>query len=358
MGQSPSAASVSPVAPGADTPHGVARMPTRLGAPAFISAEPSEDAPTLALAPPDLRPWRDGGTGVDYVHLRDSGVPGPTVMLQALTHGNELCGAIALDGLLRHDVRPLRGRLVLAFANMEAFHRFDATQPFASRYVDEDLNRVWDDAVLFSPRESVELRRARELRPFIDSADQLLDLHSMQEPGAPALTICGMTDKSVPLARALGQPATLLVDTGHAAGLRLIDRGGFADPSSPRQAVLVECGAHWEALSADMALDVCLRFLSHLGMVDANWAAAHLPCPLPQRQRLVRVDQGLTARSAAFRFTLPVHHLMEIPRAGTLLAEDAGHRWHTPHDNCVMIMPMLRPGRAGQTMVRLGVYED
>ncbi|SEL30676.1 Predicted deacylase [Roseateles sp. YR242] len=353
MGPSPPPASVSPVAPATTTRDGVAGTPA-----ATTRTSTRTLTQTSSLVPPDLRPWRDGGTGVDYVHLRDSGVPGPTVMLQALTHGNELCGAVALDWLLRHDVRPLFGRLVLAFANMDAFHRFDAAQPFASRYVDEDLNRVWDDAVLLSPRDSVELRRARELRPFIDSADRLLDLHSMQEPGAPALTICGMTDKSVALARAIGQPGTLLVDTGHAAGLRLIDRGGFADPRSPRQALLVECGAHWEPPSADMALDVCLRFLSQLGVVEAGWAAAHLRCPLPDRQRLVRVGQGLTARSASFRFVLPVHHLMEIPQAGTLLAEDNGHQWRTPHDHCVLIMPMLRPGRAGQTMVRLGRYED
>jgi predicted deacylase len=316
------------------------------------------EPPPVALLPPDLRRWRDGGTGVDHVHLRDSGQPGPTVMLQALTHGNELCGALALDWLLRHDVRPLRGRLVMAFANVQAFQQFDAAQPFVSRYVDEDMNRIWDDSVLLGPRTSVELRRARELRPFIDGADLLLDLHSMQEPGAPALTICGMTDKSVPLARALGQPATLLVDTGHAAGLRLIDRGGFADPLSPRQAVLVECGAHWETTSADMALDVCLRFLRHAGLVEGSWATQHLRCAPPQRQRLVRVGQGITARTAAFRFTQPVHHLLEIPRAGTLLAEDDGQQWRTPHDDCVLIMPMMRPGRGGQTMVRLGRYED
>ncbi len=319
---------------------------------------PDTPTPPLALSPPDLRPWRDGGSGVDHVHVRDSGRPGPTVMLQALTHGNELCGAIALDWLLRQQVRPLRGRLVLAFANMAAFERFDPNSPYASRCVDEDLNRVWDDAVLHGPRDSVELRRARALRPFIDAADVLLDLHSMQEAGAPPLAICGMTDKSLPLARALGQPATMLVDTGHAAGLRLIDRGGFADSASPRQALLIECGAHWEAISAELAIDVSLRFLRHLGVVDADWAESHLRCPLPERQRLLRVGEGIAARSQAFRFVMPTHHLMVIPRAGTLLAEDDGHRFFTPHDDCVLVMPSRRAGEAGQTMVRLGRYED
>ncbi len=315
--------------------------------------------PEVGLQPPPIERWRRGtGTDVEFVHVLDSGEPGPTAMVVALIHGNELCGAIALDWLLAQGVKPQRGRLVLAFANTEAFGRFQALDPFSSRCVDEDMNRVWDPAVLGGARDSMELRRARELAPFVDAADALLDLHSMQEPGAPALTICGMSDKSVPLARALGQPQTLLVDTGHAAGLRMIDRGGFSDPRSARQAVLVECGAHWEPASAAMAIDVTVRFLRHLGMVDAAWAQARLRVPAPEQQRLVRVGEGVTAQSAAFRFLLPTHHLMVIPAGGTPLAEDGARRWVTPHDDCVLIMPSRRPGVAGQTMVRLGRYEN
>lgn len=314
--------------------------------------------PEVRLQPPAIERWRRGtGTDVEFVHVLDSGRPGPTAMVVALTHGNELCGAIALHALLSEGVTPMHGRLVLAFANVEAFGRFNAQEPFASRCVDEDMNRIWNDAVLHGPRDSAELRRARELAPFVDAADVLLDLHSMQEAGAPALTICGMTDKSVPLARALGQPETLLVDTGHAAGLRLIDRGGFADPGSHRQAVLVECGSHWEPASADMALDVTLRFLRHLEMVDAAWAEARLRVPAPARQRLVRVGEGVTATTAGFRFLLPTHHLMVVPEAGTPLAQDGERRWLTPHHDCVLIMPSRRAGQPGQTMVRLGRYE-
>ena len=148
------------------------------------------------------------------------------------------------------------------------------------------------------------------------------------------------------------------MDTGHAAGLRLIDRGGFSDPTSPRRAVLVECGAHWEAPSADMAIDVSLRFLRELGMVDADWATSRLRVRTPSRQRLVRVGEGVTALTTGFRFLMPTHHLMVIPQAGTPLAEDAGRQWVTPHDGCVLIMPSRRAGQAGQTMVRLGRYED
>ena len=67
-----------------------------------------------------------------------SGRDGPHAMISALVHGNELCGAIALDRLLRNRLRPRRGRLTLAFMNVEAFH---SNPP--RRFLDEDMNRVW-----------------------------------------------------------------------------------------------------------------------------------------------------------------------------------------------------------------------
>ena len=54
----------------------------------------------VELSPPDITPWRAGNTGVAYVHRFEAAAPGPNVMVQALTHGNEICGAIALDWLL------------------------------------------------------------------------------------------------------------------------------------------------------------------------------------------------------------------------------------------------------------------
>ena len=148
--------------------------------------------PPIELQAPDLSRWAPGNSGTPYVWHFDSGQPGPRVMVQALTHGNELCGAIALDALLAAQAqwRLQRGSLTLAFGNVAAYERWDATDPDRSRYVDEDFNRVWADEVLFGARDSVELRRARALQPFVDVADWLLDIHSMGEPCEP-LMVCG-----------------------------------------------------------------------------------------------------------------------------------------------------------------------
>jgi predicted deacylase len=276
-------------------------------------------------------------------------------MIQALTHGNELCGAIALDYLFREKLRPQAGRLTLAFANVAAFARFDFDDPDRSRYIDEDYNRVWGDDVILGSRDSAELRRARELRPFVDAADLLLDLHSMHEPCRPIM-VCAKSEKSVALSRRIGAPADLLVDTGHPAGLRMIERNAFNDPASAKAAVLIECGQHWEKSAAEVAIDTALRFLGVSGAVDPAWCEARLRLAPPAAQRVIRVTEPVVAKTMQFRFARDFAGLEVVPAKGTLVATDGAAEWRTPYDDCVMVMPSMTHLKPGTTMVRLGRY--
>lgn len=315
----------------------------------------------VELQAPDISPWLPSNTAVPGVHVFDSGLPGPKVMVQALTHGNEICGAIALNWLLlqlrRGEFKPLCGTLTLAYANLEAYARFKPDDPYPSRFVDEDYNRVWADATLDGPGDSVELRRARSLRPFVDEADLLLDIHSMGEPCRP-LMVCGRLDKNAAFARALGQPADLLIDTGHPAGLRMIERGAFGDPASAKKALLVECGQHWENAAEHVAIDTLARFLGLTGLASAAWVQAHTRVALPSVQRLVRVTEPVVARSSGFRFLVPPVGLGVIDKAGTPIAQDGEHIFTTPYDQAVMVMPGTHNLKPGGTAVRLGRFES
>jgi predicted deacylase len=321
--------------------------------------------PSIELQAPDLSRWAAGNTGTPWVWSFDSGRPGPHVMVQALTHGNELCGAIALDELLAAQAlwQPLHGRLTLAFGNVEAFARWNPAEPDGSRYVDEDFNRVWADEALFGPGDSLELRRARQLRPFVDAADLLLDMHSMSDACKP-LMVCGTTgrggEKAAALSRRLSVPEVLLIDTGHPSGLRMIERGSFADPQHARTALLIECGQHWERAAADVARDTLLRFLGHAGMLDAGFVAAGLRrigrAP-PARQQLVRVTEAVVARSEAFRFVRPFRGLEVLAHAGEPIATDGELSIRAPYDNTVLVMPATAHRKVGTTMVRLGRTE-
>ena len=302
----------------------------------------------IEIDPPDIERYRRGNAGVDFVHVLDSGRPGPSVMIQALTHGNEFCGAIAVKKIL--DERPAisKGKLTIAFANVAAFARFDRDDPDRARYIDEDYNRVWGDDVLLGTRDSAELRRARELRPFVDAADLLLDLHSMHEPCRPIM-VCAKSEKSVALARRMGAPADLLLDTGHPAGLRMMERGAFSDPASPRAAVLIECGQHWAKSSVEVAIDTCNRFLSVTGLLERSFSFV--------KQNVIRVTEPVVAKTMGFRFASPWKGLEVVKKAGSLVATDDGKEWRTPYDDCIMVMPSVRHLKPGTTMVRLGRYD-
>ncbi|MEO5677416.1 MAG: M14 family metallopeptidase [Usitatibacter sp.] len=309
----------------------------------------------VELQAPDIRDHRTSNTGTDYIHTFDSQRPGPHVMVNALTHGNEICGAIVVDRLLRQRLRPSRGKLTLAFANVEAFSRFDPANPYATRFVDEDFNRVWSPAILDGSGATVELLRARALRPFIEAADYLLDIHSMLEPSPPVM-ICGPLEKGIRLAFDVGVPEHIVSDTGHANGTRMRDFAGFGDPASPKNALLIECGQHWEKSSEQMAWQTTWRFLDCLGVVDAAHAAREIDAAVPA-QRLIRVTEAVIASSPAFRFAKSFTGLEVIPHRGDVIAWDGEQPVRAPYDNCVLIMPVPNNVKTGLTAVRLGRLE-
>ncbi len=310
----------------------------------------------VELQPPDLLAWRDGNTGVRGFTTLDSGVAGPHVAVVSLMHGNEFAGAIVLDGLLREGMRPRRGRLTLGFANLDAFARFDPLAPTASRYVDEDLNRLWDRGTLDGPRSSRELARARAMRPLLETADVLLDLHSMLWPSDP-LILSGPSAKGRALGLAIGTPGLVVSDDGHRSGRRLIDHAPFTDPSSARAAVLVEAGQHWSADTVATTRGCVLALLRRTGLCGSDVADGPGGAEEAAPARCAEVTLAVTAASSGFAFVRPYRGGEVIARRGTLIARDGAAEIRTPHDDCLLVMPSLRPSR-GHTAVRLACFVD
>ncbi|WPZ32544.1 succinylglutamate desuccinylase/aspartoacylase family protein [Thalassobaculum sp. OXR-137] len=309
----------------------------------------------VELQAPDIERWRAGNTRIPFFTTLDSGTDGPHVMVTAITHGNELCGAIVLDAFLASGKRPRAGRLTLGFCNVAAYRSFDPAYPTLSRFVDEDMNRVWDRSTLDGRRSSVELARARAIRPLLDTVDMLLDIHSMANP-VPPLMLAGSCDKGVALARKVGTPASIVTDAGHAAGARMRDYGVFNDPSDPRAALLLEAGQHWAAGTLPVAREAFDRFLVATGMLDPqDVPAAHRAAPPPQE--VIQVTEAITARGRNFAFVADYLGAEKIERAGTVIAHDDGEPVVTPYDNCILIMPSRAPA-PGQTAVRLGRIVD
>jgi succinylglutamate desuccinylase len=304
----------------------------------------------VRLQPPELSAWRAGNTDIEGVWSFAAAERGPHLVVTALVHGNEIAGALLLARWLRDGVRPRRGRLTLCFANLAAFSRFDPADPTASRFVDEDMNRLWAPEQLEGLRRSSELDRARQLLPVVREADVLLDLHSMLWPSEP-LFIAG-PGGARELGRALGSPPVVVADEGHAAGLRLVDHARFA---AGGRALLLEAGPHWEPETLAQMEDTAARLLRVLDMAEDEAPLIATPPVAPGR--VARVTRTVTAQSADFAFLRQFRGGEVIARRNTLIALDGEAEIRTPHDDCLLVMPSPRAMR-GHTAVRLARFED
>lgn len=312
--------------------------------------------PPFEISPPDMGPWLAGNTGTPGVWQWTASEPGRRVMVSALVHGNELCGAWAVRDLLARGLRPRRGTLTVVLANLEAFARFNPQRPHVSRCVHTDMNRLWGDMPW--RRDGTELasehRRVLELQPHVEASDWLLDLHSMHEPGPP-LALTGPLAHHASQAAALGLGALRVADPGHKAGVRLRDHGRFGRADAPDAfALLVECGYHGARASVAVARDALARFLDLSGVVDApdipaDWRQPHAHGSGPL---LVVTDAVTVAPHAVPAFTQPWKSGDRIAKAGTLIGWNAALPVITPYDDCVLVMPTLLHARPGATLVR------
>ena len=297
----------------------------------------TQNSPVFEVLPRDLSAYRQGNVGIDYVHRFESGQPGPHVLINALTHGNEICGMVAATHLLDTGVRPLIGTLTISFANVAAYESFDQSRPFESRQLVHNLNRVWSAAELDGTADSPELERARALRPVVAAADHILDIHSTSQDVQP-FWVYPAYPRNAEAALALGRPPVhLVMPSGLGSGTPLIQHGRHGLAESDGVALVVECGQHFRQSAADVATAVALDFLAHFGLVEA---AANRPAPGPQRR--YELLETCMVRTPDFRFTRPVQGF-EVFAQGELIATDGPHEIRALCDDCTVMMPTREP---------------
>ena len=306
-----------------------------------------QNLPAIEVMPRDLSAYRLGNVGVDFVHRFDSGVPGPHVLVNALTHGNEFCGMVAACHLLDTGVRPLRGTLTVSFANVAAYESFDPARPFESRQITHNFNRIWSEEWLDGSDDSVELRRARAMRAVVAEADHILDIHSTSQDVVPFWVYPAFA-RNARAASALAAPAVhLVMPQGLGSGTPVIQHGrhGLAQ-SNAGAALVVECGQHFKQSSADLAIQVSMDFLGHFGLLER----AAVPATAPRRFELLTTH---VVAHADFRFTRPVIGFETFAK-GELIAMDGDQPLHATCDDCTLFMPTREPvvGREGVYLTR------
>ena len=311
---------------------------------------PQDDLPPLEVLPRDISAYAKGNTGIPYVHRFESGRPGPHVLVNALTHGNEICGMVAATHLLDTGVRPQLGTLTISFAHVEAYNAFDAKAPHENRQLVHNLNRVWSDEWLDGPEDSPELRRARELRPVVAAADHILDIHSTSQPVDPFWVYPAFA-RNAEVALTIGRPSIhLVMPKGLGSGTPLIQHGRHGDEAGTAGAALVvECGQHFLQSAADLATQVALDFVAHFGLIERD--PADRPAPVPQRR--FELLQTRMIKTPEFRFVRPLVGF-ETFAEGELIATDGNEEVRAPCDECTVLMPARLPivGREGVYLAR------
>ena len=303
--------------------------------------------PAFEVLPRDLSAYRAGNTGVPYVHRFQSGRPGPHVLVNALTHGNEFCGMVAACHLLDTGVRPLIGTLTVSFANVAAYETFTTLQPFDSRQLVHNLNRIWSDAWLDGPEHSPELARAREMRPVVAVADHILDIHSTSQPVQP-FWVYPDRPRNAAAAIAIGEPAVhLVMPQGLGSGTPLIQHGPHDTDDFHGVGLVAECGQHFQQASADRAIRVARQFLAHFGLIATEDRAPAAPA---QRYQLL---QTWVIKTPDFCFSRPLVGF-ETFGPGELIATDGPDAIHAPADGCTVLMParVAIVGREGVYLAR------
>ena len=194
---------------------------------------------------------------IDKFYTFEGNEPGPTSVILGGVHGNEICGVEAVEQTIQ-DVALQAGRLIIGIANPKAIE-------LNVRQVEANLNRMFADPAHLSETDlrSYEFDRAQEIRPLLDSASALLDIHASFTPGARPFAICepnalGVADRL---------PVDLLV-----SGFDEVEPGGtdYYMNSIGAVGICVECGYLGDKNTTEVALDSIRSFLVTRGHIEGR----------------------------------------------------------------------------------------
>jgi len=290
------------------------------------------------------------------------GVPGPRVIFLGGVHGNEPAGIIALERVLSvlHAAHPpFRGKMLALRGNLAALAR-------SSRYVDEDLNRIWTlprlNALAECPRKesagTAEEKEQRELfrilQPILHDCSApvyLVDLHTTSSESPPFLILAD-TIRNRKLARQV--PAPLILGMEELLEGTILNYVGDLGIS----ALAFEAGQHGQQRSVEHHVAAIWILLSAAGCLSA----AHVPGFEAGRALLAESVAGLSRvfevrfrygvqAGEEFRMEPGYRNFRKIKRGETLARSRAG-AIRSPFDGHIFMPLYQSQGNDGFFVIR------
>jgi len=224
--------------------------------------------------------------------------PGPKLLVIGAIHGNEKCGAIAINRALGEfdagKLRIAKGQVTFIPVCNPRAHEEDR------RFVERNLNRY---LVPMENPDSYEARLGNILCPLFAACNALLDIHSYTIGGDPFISYDGHTPEEREFAKAIGAPILI---TGWGEVYEKMGKGratsteeATGGPQYARRfgaaAVTLECGQHKDPKAPDIAYQGILNALRHFEMLAEDAGGKGKPPPSPKHVHMTHVfyrDEG------------------------------------------------------------------
>ena len=185
----------------------------------------------------------------------DSKKPGPTITIIAGTHGDEICGVKAFKKVIP-NIQLKKGKVYFILGNLKAIK-------LNKRQYQTNLNRLYKDDSLIDDKtkQCYEYKRSREIIPYLDESDALLDIHSSMNKNSTPFAIC--EKPAIEVAKVL--PVKII-----STGFNDIEPGGTDGYmfSKGKIGICIECGNHISDLSNYNAIESIYRFLNYFNMIN------------------------------------------------------------------------------------------
>ncbi len=194
------------------------------------------------------------GVNSKFVELVGS-KPGKTVLILAGVHGNEVCGIQAFDRLIP-KLQIERGKVYFIYGNLEAIRQ-------NKRFVEYNLNRAFFKEQSETIKNTLEGATAREIIPYLEKAEMMLDLHASNSPESKPFIIC--EENSFDLAYSL--PAQIVTYNFDA-----FEQGStlYYINLQKKIGAAFECGFLGDPKSQEKAEQAILSFLRFAGAISGE----------------------------------------------------------------------------------------
>lgn len=288
--------------------------------------------------------------GIPGVLKIESGQPGPTLGIMAMTHGNEPAGLAAFYALLQDDFLQTHltcGSVYLILNNLAAARRYfteaeDLSFTAHFRFVDQDMNRMPAIEAQELTQKTYEVQRVRQLLPIYQSLDYVLDLHSTSAPSEPMMIELHPSQSTL-----------------HCPGVRILIRGilehltGHALVSLCRKAqgYVIECGSHEDPSALMIAQNAVWRMLEFIKLLPEQ---PHEADPL----HIYEIQKAIIFPDQSYSLTR-ILHSFEFLEAGTVLARGDGEDILVEQDAWVIMPPpRLKPVHPGSEFLYLASQSE